>query len=246
MSQQNEQPDVGLTNEPPEVASEDVKPTTVVAPKRHGGGPKTTAGKARASRNALRDGFFAKHFLDDPFFREDKREFLRVRRELIKEWAPAGASDLFQVEIAAWSMVNYGRLIEHVQALVLGQNTPQVPNLDYLITLEMARMEEEQKPRAEHIPDEDAKVPLEEEVERRIRAKYGKQFAQAEELARKLEYIQRIKKSIPSEAVYEWSQRVGKHIIDNLYRALRELERSRCRTAGANVPPALCVELLHD
>jgi len=58
-------------------------------------GPRTAAGKAISSRNAIKTGIFARHLLlpdDDP------EEFERLRRALYQEWRPVGVTEINQVE----------------------------------------------------------------------------------------------------------------------------------------------------
>ena len=246
MDNQDNDQDIALGNMPGEVGPEVGKPTTPITPKRRGGGPRTAAGKAKSRRNALRTGFHAKHILDDPLFSETKRQFLQVGRQLIKEFEPVGVFDFFHIEFAAWNMVQYRRLIEYWQALVLERNTREVPDLSYLATLETIRLQEEEAPGPKNTPNDEREISREEEVERRLQAKYAKEFAQAEALAKKHAYIQAIKNGLPTEADYEWFHRVATRLLGNVRRAQRDLERSHYRKTGASVPPARRRELLHD
>jgi hypothetical protein len=53
-------------------------------------GPRTPAGKARSSRNALKTGMFSKQLLLPD---ENGKEFDRLRTDLLAEWQPVGPTE---------------------------------------------------------------------------------------------------------------------------------------------------------
>jgi hypothetical protein len=74
-------------------------------------GPRTVAGKARSSRNALKHGLCARTYLLLPD--ERAAEFAAFRAALISELAPAGALQIVLAEriaVAAWRLARADRL----------------------------------------------------------------------------------------------------------------------------------------
>src|SRR6266542_4038689 len=78
-------------------------------------GPKTDAGKARSSRNALKHGLTSK----DLIVREDEQdEFNELQSSLRQELAPQGALEMLtfnQLVRAAWNMQRAQRLETDLQ-----------------------------------------------------------------------------------------------------------------------------------
>src|SRR5712692_5851924 len=84
------------------MASEPMSDARIRTNARKATGPKTPAGKLRASRNARKHGLFAAEFV---FSAEEKREFDQLRRNLWKELEPKSPLQELALEYvlaAAW------------------------------------------------------------------------------------------------------------------------------------------------
>src|SRR6202049_1999263 len=69
---------------------------------------------------SLRWGFFAgEGAIETPFYRESKREYRRLFREFMENLDPRGAVERVQVEIMGMRLLNYRRLKNVEQALIL-------------------------------------------------------------------------------------------------------------------------------
>jgi len=70
-------------------------------------GPRSAAGKARSSLNALKTGAFAQRLLLPD---ENAKEFGRLRAALLAEWRPAGPTEINQVDRLTALLWKQGRL----------------------------------------------------------------------------------------------------------------------------------------
>ncbi len=79
---------------------------------KHPTGPKTAAGKANSSQNAITHGFYSKAFIVRD---EEKADFELMRDELHSEYNPA--ADLFeQILHASWNLFSLRRLENQIYA----------------------------------------------------------------------------------------------------------------------------------
>ena len=87
------------SNSEPIVNGGDQKPESA---SKKSTGPRTSQGKRRSSKNAIRHGFFSKeiadlHMLD----KKDRKAYLKLLAGLCEKWKPVDISELIQVELMA-------------------------------------------------------------------------------------------------------------------------------------------------
>jgi hypothetical protein len=76
---------------------------------RHSTGPRTAAGKAKSSRNSLKDGLFAKILISDGGAREDQAAYEQLHQELLAEYQPTSFIDRLRVRLLGdelWRLLN--------------------------------------------------------------------------------------------------------------------------------------------
>jgi hypothetical protein len=72
-------------------------------------GPRSGAGKAKSSRNALKDGLFAKFLISDGGAREDRDAYEQLLQELLAEYQPTSFIDRLHVRLLRdelWRLLN--------------------------------------------------------------------------------------------------------------------------------------------
>lgn len=207
-----------------------------ILPARRATGPRTRRGKAKASRNALKYGFFSKHVpIQTPFFREDKEQFKRLLRALAEDWQPVGAAEKIQLELVAIQLYQYLRLLRVQEAFVAKQNTPRIW-MDCDDETEGPFLEERKggvrgpgsKPTRSKLSDDP-------EIQQRF-DQLRDEHARLEELIN----------ALPKRLDVEWLLNCCERILRQYYRALSELERLQRMRLGNKVPPRFVVEVQNN
>lgn len=98
-----------------------VSRTTSNMGKSRSTGPRTTRGKRRSSKNAIKHGFFSRELIQLHLRKEDKKHYMNVLRGLFKAWQPIGQSEVIQVELMAFHLQQQKRLVRLMSALRSGK-----------------------------------------------------------------------------------------------------------------------------
>ena len=235
-----EMPEASQTMEEPRGATERRRSSV-----RRGGGAKTAQGKRRSKYNALRWGFFAgEGAIETPFYRESKREYRRLFREFMENLDPRGAVERVQVEIMAMQLLNYRRLKNVEQALILERHTPLPTNADATVAeLAIQEWAQQQEGRGNSESCPPGRVDEASQLLTRMKKKLAEEDARRRaERAR----IDVLRKSLPNPDDFDWVQQCEGHILRQYYRAGAELERLQRMRLRLPLPPTVKVDVSRD
>jgi hypothetical protein len=105
-----------------------VSPQKIEANRRNAqksAGPRTEAGKAKASANSYKHGFFAKGLFDPANHAvKDRLDYLALAWQLHEHYQPEGFMEEFWVEKIAIEKLRLRRVMEHEQKLVMSSSSP--------------------------------------------------------------------------------------------------------------------------
>jgi len=184
-----------------------------LSPARRRGGPRTRAGKERSKYNALKYGFFASGpAIETPYYKESRKEFSRILRELRRYWQTVGIAEEIELRNMARQLVKLGRLVRVEEGYILERHTP-MPKGDEDIARDILREKFESKRKQEGQPPVERDEKLEAERSR----------------------IESLRKSMPNFDDSDWLQATEASIWRMYYRSLAELERLQRRRLG--IPP---------
>jgi len=97
-----------------------VSPEKIRANRRNAkkGGPKTAAGKARSSRNAIKHGVFSQYLINLPGYSENLEEYLKLVKGIISEMKPSTTQGMNVVKQIAYTYLQLERLAKHEKATI--------------------------------------------------------------------------------------------------------------------------------
>jgi hypothetical protein len=209
-------PDSERVSPPSPNSSPEVRARTRVAT-----GPRTAAGKAISSRNAVRFGFFSKNLF---LANIAKREYGHLLRDLVADWQPVGPSEMLQVELFALFAFQLRRIFRVREGLIAQKSLSpagQVP-ADPAPHCNGGDNEKELK---------GALKELREHIKRQ------------EERMKDQEFLGKVFEEIVYPGADRQLERAEDHLLRHLYRATAELERLQHIRLGENVIPPVLVQV---
>jgi hypothetical protein len=215
------------------------------ASKRRATGPRTATGKAISSRNATKLAFFSKYWpIRSPFFPRYGKRFKHLLKALTEDWKPVGALEVIQVELAAFFLDRFFRVLEVSEALVLKDLLPQPPDLKS-ITQECAREAKagEKASQQPQMPERTKLFDLYESIPEPYRVKIHLAAGLTRAIREECERLEGLSKGRLPRDTEEWLQTCADYNLRNYYRACKEMERLKRMRLGDSPPPRLLIDV---
>ena len=184
-------------------------------------GPRTSAGKAVSSRNAVGFGFFAKNLF---LTKSAKREYSHLLRDLLAEWQPVGPTEILQLEILAWFAFQLRRVLRVREALIAQKSLS-------------ATTQNPVDPATQHKDGENEK-----ELTGALK-ELRNHMERQEQRMRDQDFVGKVFQELVCPGGNYQLERAENHFLRHLYRAMAELERLKRIRLGQSVIPPLMVHV---